>query len=328
MKKLSKEEILFRFMSRHGNKYSYLDNDFFLLKKTKISCSKHGIFEQTPKDHMNGRGCCLCGIKQRTKKLKKTKNQFVKEANIIHQNKYDYKSFVYINNNKKGKILCPIHGIFEQTPGNHLQKKGCAKCANSLISNKLTKSNKQFIKEANNVHNSKYEYVDTYKGNKYKIKIKCPKHDFFIQKTAHHLTGHGCPKCAFSNKSKPQVKLYKILQKYFSNKNITMESFVAKNIIGKHYRADILFPDEKFIVEYNGDYWHCNPSRYNANYFHQRKKITAQQIWNYDNRRKKELEDLGYKVFTIWESDFKNKQKNTIKDLIENISINAKIKDQ
>ncbi len=35
---------------------------------------------------------------------------------------YDYSHFHYTSNTGKGKILCPEHGIFEMTPGNH--KKG------------------------------------------------------------------------------------------------------------------------------------------------------------------------------------------------------------
>jgi len=49
----------------------------------------------------------------------------------------------------------------------------------------------------------------------------------------------------------------------------------------------------------------CNPIKFNKNYYHKRIKKTAQEIWNYDNQRKVELENLGYKVTLIWENDWK-----------------------
>jgi hypothetical protein len=39
---------------------------------------------------------------------------------MVHNNKYDYSKVEYINTNSKVKIICPIHGEFEQTPHNHL----------------------------------------------------------------------------------------------------------------------------------------------------------------------------------------------------------------
>ena len=60
--------------------------------------------------------------------FKKTKNSFINDANIYHNFKYDYSLVDYKNNKTKVKIICPIHGIFEQRPDNHLTSKGCKKC--------------------------------------------------------------------------------------------------------------------------------------------------------------------------------------------------------
>jgi hypothetical protein len=45
----------------HGNKYDYSLVDYINTHtKVKIICKKHGIFEQQPNSHLNGRGCNIC----------------------------------------------------------------------------------------------------------------------------------------------------------------------------------------------------------------------------------------------------------------------------
>lgn len=56
---------------------------------------------------------------------RKTTEEFVNEANKIHNGKYDYSKVNYIDSNTKVCIICPIHGEFWQTPINHLCGKGC-----------------------------------------------------------------------------------------------------------------------------------------------------------------------------------------------------------
>ena len=100
----------------HGDKYDY-SNINYINSKTKVTiiCPIHGIFFQRPNDHLSGRGCLECsGLRPLTKDL------FIKRAQEIHGNKYDYTEVVYINNHTKVTIYCPEHGAFEQTPANHI----------------------------------------------------------------------------------------------------------------------------------------------------------------------------------------------------------------
>lgn len=130
--------------------------------------------------------------------MKKTTEQFIKEAELAHGDKYDYTKVNYINARAKVCIICPVHGEFWQTPDHHLSKKtGCPECAKLNRAKKQTKSKEQFIKDANLVHNSFYDYslVD-YKNSGTKIKIICPKHGMFEQTPNAHLNKRGCPKCA------------------------------------------------------------------------------------------------------------------------------------
>ena len=56
---------------------------------------------------------------------KKTKEEFIKEVDIIHNYKYNYSKINYINNKTKVCIICPEHGEFWQTPNEHLMGNGC-----------------------------------------------------------------------------------------------------------------------------------------------------------------------------------------------------------
>jgi len=124
---------------------------------------------------------------------KLTTKEFIKRANKVHNNKYDYSKCFYVSSNKKLKILCPEHGEFMQRPGDHvLRKQGCPNCAKNIKMNTT-----QFIERAKKIYGDKYNYalVD-YKGMHTKVKIICPKHGMFLQEAGSHLNGHQCRKCS------------------------------------------------------------------------------------------------------------------------------------
>lgn len=109
----------------HGDFYNY-SNVNYRNNRTKVSieCPKHGLFNQKPDDHLRGNGCPKCANNVRL-----TVDIFVDRANFVHENYYDYSSVEYFNNSTKVEIICPKHGSFYQTPGNHLRGKGCRKCS-------------------------------------------------------------------------------------------------------------------------------------------------------------------------------------------------------
>jgi very-short-patch-repair endonuclease len=106
-----------------------------------------------------------------------------------------------------------------------------------------------------------------------------------------------------TNRSKSEIEFFKDLENIISCK----EKQVIK-IGEKWYLPDIFISKDGIIIEYFGDFWHANPNIYKPDdIIHH--EIKAQEIWNKDNERKGELEECGYKVWIIWESEFlKNKQ--------------------
>lgn len=136
-----------------------------------------------------------------------TTNDFVKRALEVHGNIYNYSLVDYKNSKKKIKIRCLKHGVFEQSPNNHLNGKGCSECSYEKLSNDRKKGRDQFIREAIEIHGDKYDYsLVNYKDNKTKVKIICKKHDVFKQKPNSHLSGCGCSKCRYDLFSKNYKK--------------------------------------------------------------------------------------------------------------------------
>lgn len=128
----------------------------------------------------------------------KTLELFIKQAKIIHGDKYDYSKCEYNGAHIKVCIICPIHGEFWQTPANHLKGRKCPKCKFDKLKKTNLKTLEQFIEEAKQVHGDKYDYSKVvYVNDKTKICITCPKHGEFWQTPNNHIKNHGCPKCSF-----------------------------------------------------------------------------------------------------------------------------------
>lgn len=60
--------------------------------------------------------------------VRKTKEEFILRSKQLHGNLYDYSNINYINNKIKVSIKCKIHGLFLQTPNDHIGGHGCSKC--------------------------------------------------------------------------------------------------------------------------------------------------------------------------------------------------------
>ena len=128
----SMEKFLKKANEVHNCKYNY-DSVVYIGSHEKISieCPVHGIFMQKVEDHLKGRGCPLCANERSSETQKMTKYQFLERAIQIHGNVYDYSLVEYTAYKKHVKILCNLHGVFEQTPCGHLKGRGCTECSRS-----------------------------------------------------------------------------------------------------------------------------------------------------------------------------------------------------
>ena len=277
----------------HKNIYKYEDV-VYVNNSTKVSiiCNKHGAFKQTPANHTQGHGCPRCQIDEHRERSKKSVSQVLKEFKKIHGDKYDYSSMKYISGKDKIDIICPIHGKFSQCAKTHKNGCGCPKC------NAVT--TEEFILRSRKVYGDKYCYLNTvYNGVVNKINITCKTHGDFKTFTGNHLKGTGgCPKCGFriSGPEEEFLNYIKVLKKDRQQK-----------IDG--YFVDGMDRNNKIIYEFLGDYWHGNPRIYSLEDVNTRVGVTFGELFMRTINRFDQIANLGYKIFYIWESDWKKWKK-------------------
>ena len=100
------------------------------------------------------------------RQLKKLQD-FIAQANVVHQNKYDYSKVVYLGTDKNVLITCPIHGDFPQTPHHHLQGQGCPKCLDSHLEKETAKA----------LENLKVKFIDEYPLGTQKLDFYLPEYN-------------------------------------------------------------------------------------------------------------------------------------------------------
>ena len=177
-KKLTTKEFVEKAKQIHGDRYDYSKVDYISAEtKVCIICPEHGEFWQTPHAHLAGQNCPKC-----CGNIKLSTEEFIKRANEIHKEKYDYSKVDYLGADTKVCIICPEHGEFWQTPHNHISgKQGCPECntsKNSKIVQKietiLKEFNIQYIKEKTFdwLKNKSHMYLDFFLPD-YNVGIEC-----------------------------------------------------------------------------------------------------------------------------------------------------------
>jgi hypothetical protein len=154
----------------HGDKYDYSKVEY-INSHTKICiiCPKHGEFWQTPNNHLTKYGCKKCAMDALASNKPRNVEEFIKIANKLHGNKYDYSKVEYKNCKTKVCIICPKHGEFWQTPDNHINKnhpQNCPFCSESKLEQEI-----RILLTENNI---KFDY------NKSKPWLKGQRLDFYL----------------------------------------------------------------------------------------------------------------------------------------------------
>jgi len=214
-KTLTTEEFIEKAKRVHGNQYDYSQSKYEKGRTPlTIICKEHGPFEQTGTGHLAGRGCPECAQKTRADKKRSTTEEFIRKAKQIHGGKYNYSQVVYKLSNEPVVIICHRHGIFEQTPNNHLMGAGCPKCAIKKIPQCQPWTTKNFIKEAIKIHGDKYDYSQSnYKSARIPLTIICKEHGPFEQSPHSHLNETDCPKCAREKQAERQSTSFEVFEK-------------------------------------------------------------------------------------------------------------------
>jgi len=129
---------------------------------------------------------------------KEKTSRFVSEVIRRYGDRYDYLKTDYHDCKLKVIITCRVHGDFMQSPSNHLAGNGCPICAESSRAKSRRSGTDEFVRKAKSKHGDKYIYDEVdYKSTHSNVTIICKTHGAFNQTPCNHLSGNGCPKCAF-----------------------------------------------------------------------------------------------------------------------------------
>lgn len=173
-------------------------------------------------------------MKQKTKDRKLA--EFISNAIEVHNGKYGYDKFVFVNKTTKGVITCPIHGDFLQTPKNHLNGHGCPVCGKEYAKSCHKKDYDGFLKSARERHGSKYEYphIKTeYINSHSTITIRCNDcGNVFTKVACDHITSNdgGCRVC----RRKENIQYFT----YYDLKCLVADGLVVKPFDGCKTKND------------------------------------------------------------------------------------------
>jgi len=246
---LTTEEFIEKARKVHGDRYDYSKVDY-KNSETKICiiCSKHGEFWQIPYGHLTSSGCLQC----QREANKMSFDKFVEKARKIHGDKYQYLADGYTCISDKVKIICPVHGEFEQVGSSHInQKHGCSQCFEDKRKTMNLKTTEQFIADAKKVHGDRYDYSKVeYKTTHIPVIIGCSEHGDFKQIPCDHLHGCGCPKCGMQFGITEQ-KVENQLRGVFDT---VVCQYRPKFLHGKtsSLSLDFYLPEYNAAVEYHG----------------------------------------------------------------------------
>ena len=144
--------------------------------------------------------------------------------------------------------------------------------------------------------------------NKTPIECICPNGHKQYKSVRKWRMGRRCPYCITSG---PELKLRKLIDNMFIEYKANYRKLGVE--------LDIYIPSLKKAIEFNGDYWHCNPSNFNKDYYHKHKGLFAYQIWERDKKKKLLCDKNGIQLLIIWEYDWINnhkQMKNIIKEFL------------
>jgi Protein of unknown function (DUF723) len=265
----------------HGEKFEYPTGCVNQNTPIQIKCPIHGLFKQRPADHLKSTlGCPKCALENPIKANLLTHDQFVEKAQKIHGLKYTYPE-QYKKSLKHIGIKCPKHGVFKQTPNNHLHGHGCKFCQSDGAAERVRLSHDEFVARARKIHGNRFEYPETYHASIQPIAIVCPQHGRFKQTPNTHLGGAGCPKCM---ESLGERRITRMLEKLKINHE-SQKKF-PDCLDKRPLRFDFWLPDFNVLIEYDGPQ-HFESKDYFGGKSHFESTVKRDRIKSHYARRKK-----------------------------------------
>lgn len=274
------EDFLAKARSVHGDRYDYSLVEYKQThQKVAIVCPLHGKFDQSPNSHCNSKqGCPECAKDTRIKtSLKKYGVEHPHQSSIIKE--------------KKKQTMMGRWGVDNPSRSSVTQKK-----------------KKQTMEDRYGCHSSQQGILSilpmlndyNWLFNQYIIENKTGKQiaeELGVDGTtiSRHLLVHEIEiKKHFWGSYKCQLWLQQ------QQCNIVTEW----KIPGTKYRADGYCESTNTIYEFHGDYWHGNPSIFEANEMNEVVNKSMGDLYQKTITRENLIRSLGYNLVVMWESEF------------------------
>ena len=188
---------------------------------------------------------------------KLTTEEFIKNAQAVHGDRYDYSKVEYENTSKKICIICKEHGEFWQTPYSHLNGHGCSKCAYEVERQRHIYSQEEIIEKLQSLFGNRYSYEKVvYKAMKVPITLVCHEkdkdgieHGEFSMRPVNIFSSHQeCPKCYDDRRSRLQRKP---LERFIEEANR------IHNGLYEYYKVEYVNGRTKvcIVCPIHGDFW-------------------------------------------------------------------------
>lgn len=247
--------------------------------------------------------------KRGPEKTKIAFDNFVAKARKIHGDKYKYRFEDFQTTMIKMAIECPDHGIWMQTPSNHIHirgGKGCPHCSRARIARVLSLTTDEFLTKAINKHGNKYSYEKTvYFNSKTLVTITCFHHGDFKQAPYNHLEcTTACPKCVGTT-SQAETD-------WLNSLNIPEDCRQKRIRTHRSISVDAFVPETNTVYMFHGTYWHGDPRFYEPWEVSPNKKILFSDLYKATIDKENEIRAAGYNLIVIWEEDWKKQNGETI----------------
>lgn len=181
----------------------------------------------------------------------------------------------------------------------------------SVIQSKIRETRRipfamQFNETAQQIHQHKYDYSQfRYLSLRPKSTIICPEHGPFEMSAYQHIIqSQGCPSCFPGRRSWMEISWLNSLSIPLHCRQIRL---TAPN--HKRYYVDALV--ENTVYEFWGDFWHGNPNVFDPQDINPILKKTYGQLYQDTLVKIQTLQQMGYQIIDVWESDWLASKKQT-----------------
>jgi len=268
-------------------------------------CKKCGHeWEAEIKNRSSGEGCPCCSGKIVSKFNRLT----IKNPEICCDWDYEKNDLVPENvSYKSSKIVwwkCKkCNHEWESIIYNRSNGRGCPGCSGRVVtkSNCLESLNLKLCEEWNYEKND-LTPRDVHHASSKIVWWKCKKCNHEWKFSVRSKKYGNCPKCNNNNVSNQETEWLNSLNIPEKNRQKVIK------VSGRKYKVDGYDPKTKTVYEFNGDFWHGNPDKFNPDDINPKNKKKYGDLYKETIIKAEILKNAGYKIISIWGGEFQSKE--------------------